>query len=81
MSGTADLETLSINTIRTLSMDAVQAANSGHPGTPMAMAPGRLHALAERSSASTRPTRSGRTATASSSRPATPRCCSTRCCT
>src|ERR1700690_2908617 len=29
----------SINTIRTLSIDAVQAANSGHPGTPMAMAP------------------------------------------
>src|ERR1700731_4013062 len=28
-----------INTIRTLSMDAVQAANSGHPGTPMSMAP------------------------------------------
>ena len=39
MSETADLETLSINTIRTLSMDAVQAANSGHPGTPMALAP------------------------------------------
>jgi transketolase len=35
----AGLEQLSINTIRTLSMDAVQAANSGHPGTPMAMAP------------------------------------------
>jgi transketolase len=33
------LEQLSINTIRTLSMDAVQQANSGHPGTPMAMAP------------------------------------------
>jgi transketolase len=33
------LDQLSINTIRTLSMDAVQAANSGHPGTPMAMAP------------------------------------------
>lgn len=33
------METLCINTIRTLSMDAVQAANSGHPGTPMAMAP------------------------------------------
>ncbi len=32
-------ELKSINTIRTLSMDAVQAANSGHPGTPMAMAP------------------------------------------
>ena len=32
-------EQLSINTIRTLAMDAVQAANSGHPGTPMALAP------------------------------------------
>ena len=32
-------EELCINTIRTLSMDAVQAANSGHPGTPMALAP------------------------------------------
>src|SRR4051812_36135828 len=30
---------LAIDTIRTLAMDAVQAANSGHPGTPMAMAP------------------------------------------
>jgi transketolase len=35
----ADLDRLSVNTIRTLSMDAVQQANSGHPGTPMAMAP------------------------------------------
>ena len=33
------IESLSINTIRTLAMDAVQAANSGHPGTPMALAP------------------------------------------
>ncbi len=33
------LDLLTINTIRTLSMDAVQAANSGHPGTPMALAP------------------------------------------
>lgn len=33
------LEQLIINTIRTLSMDAVQKANSGHPGTPMALAP------------------------------------------
>jgi transketolase len=33
------VEELSINTIRTLSMDAVQKANSGHPGTPMALAP------------------------------------------
>jgi transketolase len=36
---TPDLDQLSINTIRTLSMDAVQKANSGHPGTPMALAP------------------------------------------
>src|ERR1700678_2738270 len=34
-----DLDLLSINTIRTLSMDAVQQAKSGHPGTPMALAP------------------------------------------
>src|SRR5258705_10521977 len=33
------LDVACINTIRTLSMDAVQAANSGHPGTPMALAP------------------------------------------
>ena len=35
----AEIDQLCINTIRTLSMDAVQAANSGHPGTPMALAP------------------------------------------
>ena len=35
----AEIDQLSINTIRTLWMDAVQAANSGHPGTPMALAP------------------------------------------
>ena len=34
-----NIDTLCINTIRTLSMDAVQKANSGHPGTPMALAP------------------------------------------
>jgi transketolase len=33
------IDLLAINTIRTLSMDAVQKANSGHPGTPMALAP------------------------------------------
>jgi transketolase len=35
----APIEKLAINTIRTLCMDAVQAANSGHPGSPMGMAP------------------------------------------
>jgi len=40
MSGsTNSIEQLAINTIRTLSMDAVEAAKSGHPGTPMALAP------------------------------------------
>src|SRR5678815_2669211 len=34
-----DIATLCINTIRTLSIDAVQAASSGHPGAPMALAP------------------------------------------
>ena len=34
-----NLDQLCVNTIRTLAMDAVQQANSGHPGTPMAMAP------------------------------------------
>ena len=35
----ADLDELCINTIRTLSIDAVQQANSGHPGAPMGLAP------------------------------------------
>jgi transketolase len=35
----AELDQFAINTIRTLSIDAVQAANSGHPGAPMALAP------------------------------------------
>jgi transketolase len=36
---TQDIDQLCINTIRTLSIDAIQKADSGHPGTPMAMAP------------------------------------------
>jgi transketolase len=34
-----DIDQICINTIRTLSIDAIQKANSGHPGTPMALAP------------------------------------------
>ena len=33
------IDQLAVNTIRTLSMDAIQAANSGHPGLPMGAAP------------------------------------------
>ncbi len=39
MTTSQDLETLAINTIRTLSIDAVEQANSGHPGLPMGAAP------------------------------------------
>jgi transketolase len=35
----SEIDQLAINTVRTLAIDAVQTANSGHPGTPMAMAP------------------------------------------
>jgi transketolase len=43
MSSAPNLDRLCIDTIRTLSMDAVQKANSGHPGTPMALAPVAFH--------------------------------------
>jgi transketolase len=47
MATDAKLDELCINTIRTLSMDAVQKANSGHPGTAMALAP-VVHTLWDR---------------------------------
>ena len=76
-----DIDRLSIDTIRTLSMDGVQKANSGHPGLPMAMAPvayllfARImeHNPADPHVARPRPLRPlGR---------ATARCCCTRSCT
>jgi transketolase len=39
MAAEQDIDQLCIDTIRTLSIDAIQKANSGHPGTPMALAP------------------------------------------
>ena len=67
-----------INTIRTLSMDAVQKANSGHPGRADGARPARVPALHAGDEAQPGRTRTGSTATASCSRPGTPRCCSTR---
>ena len=75
-----DIDRLSIDTIRTLSMDGVQAANSGHPGLPMAMAP-VAYLLFARIMEHNPADPHGPTATASSCRPATARCCSTRSCT
>ena len=41
------LETLAVNTIRTLSIDAINQANSGHPGLPMGAAPSVLCIMGE----------------------------------
>ena len=75
-----ELDELCVNTIRTLSMDGVQKANSGHPGTPMALAP-ITYVLYTRVMRHNPADPSGSTATASCSRRATRRCCSTRCST
>ena len=75
------LDQLCVNTIRFLSVDAVQKANSGHPGLPMGAAPMAYvlwtrflkHNPAQSRLVRPRPLRPVR--------PGTARCCSTACCT
>lgn len=74
------LDDLCVTTLRTLAIDAVQAANSGHPGAPMALAP-TAHTLWHRFLRYDPTSPCGRTATASSSPAAMARRCCTRCCT
>ena len=79
VSSEVQIEQLTINTIRTLSMDAVQAAKSGHPGTPMALAPVAHIRCGAMSCGSIPMLRIGRPGIDSSSRAAMRRCYSTRC--
>ena len=76
-----DLDQLCVNTIRFLAVDAVQHANSGHPGLPMGAAP-MAYVLWTRhlKHAPDRPG-AGPIAIASCSRPVTARCSSTPCST
>src|SRR5437870_13516775 len=73
----AELDQLSVNTIRTLSIDAVERAKSGHPGTPMALAP-LVYTIWNRVMRFDPAARSGRTAIGSCCPTVTPRCCSGR---
>ena len=68
------------NALRALAMDAVQKANSGHPGMPMGMAEIAEVRVAPPPEAQPGQSALGRTATASCCPTATARCCSTRCC-
>ena len=76
-----DIQRLSIDTIRGLAMDTVQKANAGHPGTAMALAPLAYTLFKRFLRVEPARHRTGPTATASCSAPATRACCSTRCCT
>ena len=75
-----DLEQLAINVIRGLAMDAPQRANSGHPGTAMALAP-LAHVLWSRVMTYDPSEPTGRTGTGSCCRAATPASSCTRCST
>ena len=77
----AELDALCVNTIRFLSVDAVQAANSGHPGPAPGCGPHGLRAVDPLPQAQSGAIPAGSIATASCFRPATVRCCSTACCT
>ena len=69
------------NAIRFLSMDAVEKANSGHPGLPMGCADIATVLFTRYLKYDPEAIRTGRIATASCCRPATARCCSIRCST
>ena len=75
MARQSDIDQLAINTIRTLAIDAIQKANSGHPGTPMGAAPTAYTLWQD--FCVTIPDPGGPIAIASCSPAATPPCCST----
>ncbi len=77
----SEIDQLAINTIRFLSIDAVQKANSGHPGAPMGMAPA-VYVLWDRflKHNPNPKTPDGSTGTASYCQPGMPLCCYTACC-
>ena len=74
------LEERCVDTIRFLAVDGVEKAKSGHPGMPMGAA-AVAYALLTRHLRFNPANPPGPTATASCSRPATPACCCTPCCT
>ena len=74
------LDTLCINSIRMLAVDAVNKSNSGHPGLPMGCAP-MGYTLWDKFPSTTPRTPSGSTATVSCSQQATAACCFMPCCT
>ena len=68
------------NAVRFLAVDAIETSQSGHPGLPMGMADVATVLFSRFLKFDSALSRTGRTATASCSRPATARCCSMRCC-
>ena len=76
-----DIDRLSINTVRLLSVEGVQKANSGHPGLPLGAAPMAYTLWSRHYEAQPEESQRGPTATASCCRRGTAPCCSIRCCT